>query len=281
MKFPSLISVLLGGTLLLSGCSVGNLPNNLSRSMLNHDDPEVVAAGAPAYLLLLDALVLTYPDNEDFLMSAAQLYGAYAGVFSQDPEQARLMADKAMGYARRALCEYDTDACLAVDGSLDKLVATLDREFDDDDIAPFYSYAAARAGWIQANSDDWSAIAELAKTKALMQWVASHDPEYDRGTLQVYLGVMETQVPPSLGGKPEVGRQHFERALAISNGKHLMAKVLYAKQYARLMFEQELHDRLLNEVLNSEPYTEGLTLINRLAQRQAQTLLAESTEYFE
>lgn len=281
MKFPSLISVLLGGTLLLSGCSVGNLPNNLSRSMLNHDDPEVVAAGAPAYLLLLDALVLTYPDNEDFLMSAAQLYGAYAGVFSQDPEQARLMADKAMGYARRALCEYDTDACLAVDGSLDKLVATLDREFDDDDIAPFYSYAAARAGWIQANSDDWSAIAELAKTKALMQWVASHDPEYDRGTLQVYLGVMETQVPPSLGGKPEVGRQHFERALAISDGKHLMAKVLYAKQYARLMFEQELHDRLLNEVLNSEPYAEGLTLINRLAQRQAQTLLAESTEYFE
>ena len=281
MKYRSLIPMLLSSSLLLGGCSVGNLPNNLSRSMLNHDDPEVVAAGAPAYLLLLDALVLTYPDDEDFLMSAARLYGAYAGVFSQDPEQAKLMADKAMDYARRALCEYDEDACTAVDSQVDTMVSMLNREFDDDDIAPFYSYAAARAGWIQANSDDWGAIAELSKTKALMQWIAGHDPEYDQGTLQVYLGVMETQVPPSLGGKPEVGRQHFERALEISQGKHLMAKVLFAKQYARLMYEQELHDRLLNETLVADPHAEGLTLINRLAQRQAKTLLAESTEYFE
>lgn len=281
MTHHSLLALILGGSLLLSGCSVGNLPNNLSRSMLNHDDPEVVAAGAPAYLLLLDALVLTYPDNEDFLTSAARLYSAYAGVFSQDPKQAKLMADKAMSYARRGLCEYDDDACLAVDSPLESMLAILNREFDDDDVPAFYSYAAARTGWIQANSDDWSAIAELAKAKALMQWIASHDPAYDQGTLQVYLGVMETQLPPSLGGKPEIGRQHFEQALEISQGKHLMAKVLYAKQYARLMFEQELHDRLLNETLNSDPHAEGLTLINRLAQRQAQTLLDESTEYFE
>ncbi|MEC9256832.1 MAG: TRAP transporter TatT component family protein, partial [Pseudomonadota bacterium] len=59
------------------------------------------------------------------------------------------------------------------------------------------------------------------------------------------------------------------------------AKVLYAKQYARLMFEQELHDTLLTEVLEADPYAEGLTLINRLAQRQAETLLAESADYFE
>ncbi len=273
--------IVLLGTLLLSACSVGNLPKNLSRSMMNHDDPEVVAAGAPAYLLLLDALVLTYPDSEDFLISAARLYGAYAGVFSQDPEQAKLMADKAMGYARRALCEYDSDACLAVDSPVDTMLATLNREFDDDDVPVFYAYASARAGWIQANSGDWSAIAELSKAKALMQWLAQHAPDYDQGTLQVYLGVMETQLPPSLGGKPEIGRQHFEKALEISQGKHLMAKVLYAKQYARLMFEQELHDRLLNETLAAEPHAEGLTLINRLAQRQAETLLAESTEYFE
>ena len=60
-----------------------------------------------------------------------------------------------------------------------------------------------------------------------------------------------------------------------------MAKVLYAKQFARLMFEQELHDRLLQEVLDADPYAEGLTLVNRLAQRQAAVLLAESADYFE
>lgn len=274
-----LISIALALT--LTSCAVGNLPNNLSRAMLNHDDPAVVADGAPAYLLFLDALVLTYPDDEDYLMAAARLYGAYAGVFSQDPQQARLMADKAIDYARRALCEFEELACKTVDAQQDKMLDGLHARYGADDIAVFYSYAAAKAGWIQANSSDWSAIAELGKTKALMQWLAELDPNYDQGTLQLYLGVMESQLPPSLGGKPEVAQEHFEKAIEISQGKNLMAKVLYAKQYARLMFEQELHDRLLTEVLAADPHAEGLTLINRLAQRQAAPLLAESQEYFE
>ena len=141
--------------------------------------------------------------------------------------------------------------------------------------------AAAWAGWIQANSDDWNAIAQLGKVKILMQWVATQDPAYDHATVQVYLGVLETQLPPSLGGKPELGREYFERAIDMTRGENLMAKVLYAKQYARLMFEQELHDRLLQEALDADPHSEGLTLINRLAQRQAAVLLAESSEYFE
>ncbi|MDP2547961.1 TRAP transporter TatT component family protein [Oceanobacter sp. 4_MG-2023] len=267
--------------LALSACSVGNLPKNLSRSMMNNDNPEVVAAGAPAYLLLLDALVLTYPHDEDFLLSASQLYGAYSGVFSRDPSQAQRMADKALEYATRGLCEYDDDACEAVELPQDDILTALDRHFDEDDIHVFYAYAAAKAGWIQANSSDWGAIAELGKTKALMQWVANIQPDYDQGTLQVYLGVMETQLPPSLGGRPEIGREHFEKALQYSDGKHLMAKVLYAKQYARLMFDQELHDRLLNEAIAADPEAEGLTLINHLAQSQATELLAESADFFE
>ena len=69
-------------SLFMSACSVTKLPDNLSRAMLNQDDPEVVADGAPAYLLMLDALILTYPENERFLLAGAQLYGAYAGVFA-------------------------------------------------------------------------------------------------------------------------------------------------------------------------------------------------------
>ncbi|WP_260997552.1 TRAP transporter TatT component family protein [Thalassolituus hydrocarboniclasticus] len=266
---------------LLSACSVSNLPGNLSRSMMNQDDPAIVAAGAPAYLLLLDALILTYPDNEDFLLAGSRLYGAYAGVFAQDPDQAKRMADKAIGYARRALCEYDEDACTLIDGPQDALLTGLEEDYDADDIAVFYAMAAAWAGWIQANSDDWNAIAQLGKVKILMQWVATQDPGYDHATVQVYLGVLETQLPPSLGGKPELGREYFERAIDMTQGQNLMAKVLFAKQYARLMFEQELHDRLLQEALDADPHSEGLTLINRLAQRQAAVLLAESSEYFE
>jgi hypothetical protein len=272
---------LLALCLALSACSVTRLPDNLSRAMLNQDDPEVVAAGAPAYLLMLDALILTYPENERFLLAGAQLYGAYAGVFAQDEDQAKSMADKAMGYARRALCEHDIDACELMDGPADDLAPGLKRHYTEDDLDIFYAYGAAWAGWIQANTGDWNAIAQVGKVKTLMSWVADYDPAYDNATVQVYLGVLESQLPPSVGGKPEIGQAHFEKAIELSNDQHLMAKVLYAKQYARLMFEQELHDRLLQEVLDADPYAESLTLINRLAQRQAAMLLAESADYFE
>jgi hypothetical protein len=268
-------------SLLLGACSVTQLPDNLSRAMLNQDDPEVVADGAPAYLLMLDALILTYPENERFLLAGAQLYGAYAGVFAQDEAQAQSMADKALEYARRALCEYDTDACDLVDGPADELKKGLALNYDEDDVDIFYAYGAAWAGWIQANTSDWNAIAQVSKVKNLMEWVESYDEGYDNATVQVYLGVLTTQLPPSVGGKPEIGKAHFEKAIALSDGKHLMAKVLYAKQYARLMFEQELHDELLQQVIDADPYAEGLTLINRLAQRQADRLLAESADYFE
>ena len=268
-------------SLLLGACSVTQLPDNLSRAMLNQDDPEVVADGAPAYLLMLDALILTYPENERFLLAGAQLYGAYAGVFAQDEAQAQSMADKALEYARRALCEYDTDACDLVDGPADELKKGLALNGDEDDVEIFYAYGAAWAGWIQANTSDWNAIAQVSKVKNLMEWVEGYDEGYDNATVQVYLGVLTTQLPPSVGGKPEIGKAHFEKAIALSDGKHLMAKVLYAKQYARLMFEQELHDELLQQVIDADPYAEGLTLINRLAQRQADRLLAESADYFE
>jgi len=274
-----ILSVVL--TLMLSGCAVTQLPDNLSRAMLNQDDPSVVAAGAPAYLLMLDALILTYPENERFLLAGAQLYGAYAGVFAQDEEQAAGMADKAMEYARRALCEYDDKACDLVDGPADDLLSGLKARYDESDIEIFYAYGAAWAGWIQANTSDWNAIAQVGKVKTLMQWVAGYDEGYDNATVQVYLGVLESQLPPSVGGKPEIGQAHFEKAIELTEGQHLMAKVLYAKQFARLMFEQELHDRLLQEVLDADPYAEGLTLVNRLAQRQAAALLAESADYFE
>ena len=143
-----------------------------------------------------------------------------------------------------------------------------------------YAYASSWAGWIQAQSDDWAAIAELARVKALMEKVVELDAGYDEGAAVMYLGVFETLLPPAMGGRPEVGRRYFERAIEISGGRYLMAKVLYAEKYARLVFDRELHDALLSEVTDADPYGEALTLINLVAQDQAAALLKSADEYF-
>ncbi len=266
--------------LALQACSIGNLPKNLSRSMMNQEDPELVRTAAPAYLLMLDALVATYPDDETFLIPAAKLYGAYAGVFSNDQAQTQRMATRAKIYAQHALCENEEDLCLALDQQVDDIVLELE-DLDEDELNLVYTFASSWASWIQAHSSNWDAVAQLPKVKTLFNWVLSYDADYDNGTAQVYMGVLESQLPPSLGGRPDLAKMHFENAIAASNGRHLMAKVLYAQQYARLLFEQELHDRLLTEVLTANPIAEGLTLINQLAKQQAEVLLAESAEYFE
>jgi hypothetical protein len=264
----------------IQACSIVNLPTNLSRSMMNQEDPELVRTAAPAYMLMLDALIETYPNDDTFLIPAAKLYGAYAGVFATNKAQKQRMANRAHDYALRALCENEEDLCAALDNKLDDIQRELD-DLDEDELPLVYTYASSWASWIQANSSDWNAVAQLPKVKMLFKWVLRYDEDYDHGTAQVYMGVLESQLPPSLGGRPDLAKMHFEHAIETSNGHHLMAKVLYAQQYARLLFEQELHDRLLTEVLQANAKSEGLTLMNQLAKQQAEVLLAESAEYFE
>jgi hypothetical protein len=83
-----------------------------------------------------------------------------------------------------------------------------------------------------------------------------------------------------MGGRPEIGRQHFEQALDISGGRNLMVKVMYADQYARLLFERKLHDELLLEVLDADAKAPGLTLMNTVAKERARRLLDTADDYF-
>jgi hypothetical protein len=110
--------------------------------------------------------------------------------------------------------------------------------------------------------------------------LVSINPQYDNGGAYLYLGVINSIRPASLGGKPEEGKANFEKALELSQGKNQMVRVLYAQYYARLVFDQQLHDRLLNEVLAADPVVPKLTLINTLAKIKAKALLESGKDYF-
>ena len=62
--------------------------------------------------------------------------------------------------------------------------------------------------------------------------------------------------------------------------RNLVAQVLFARQYARLVFDRPLHDRLLREVMDADPNAPGLTLANTLAREQALLLLDDADDYF-
>lgn len=256
-----------------------NLSQNLSDAIMNQNDPETVRDGAPAYLLLIDSFIEGEPDDEELLRSGAALYGVYAAVFVEDPERAMRLVQRARGYAERALCQRKSSLCRLSERPYEAFVASL-TSLGPGDVPVFYTYTQSWLLSIKANSSDWAALADLPKVEAALERLVELDETYERGSAHLYLGILQTLRPPALGGKPEDGRQHFERALALSQGKDLSVKVEYARGYGRLLYDRELHDRLLREVLAAETEVPGLTLLNVLAQEQARQLLRSGEDYF-
>jgi hypothetical protein len=151
---------------------------------------------------------------------------------------------------------------------------------DVDAIDYLYSYAIGWLSYLDATSSDWTAVAELPWVEAAMSRALVLDESYENGAIHGYLGILNALRPPALGGRPEVARQHFERAIELSGGRDLSIKVEFARRYARLMFEQELHDDLLREVIEAPAEQPGFTLFNTLAKQEAARLLETSSEYF-
>ena len=275
-----LVAVFASGCASLVGNATARLADNLGSAVLNADDPATVRDGLPAYLLLLDGLLEGDPDNVDTLLAAANLNGAYAGNFTgEDAARAQRLSAKALGYAKRATCIETEALCATLEGNPDDFAAAL-ADVDDRQIALMYGLAAAWAGYIQTHRDDWGAVADLPKVEALLQRVVAIDPGHEGGLPFVYLGVLNSLRPEAVGGKPEQGRAYFQQAIDASEGRNLYAKTLKAEFYARLVFNRELHDRLLNDVLAADAKAPGYTLMNTLAQERARTLLESGNDFF-
>ena len=258
----------------------GNFAEDLSYAIINNNDLETVKTGGPAYLLMIDSLLYDDPENESLLRAAANLYTAYTDIYVENKARAAKMTDKAMSYALRAVCESWSDTCSFRELDFDSFMKVL-RNIDDKDCVPsLYTLGVTWASWIQAHKDDWNAVAEIARVEALMTHIVKLQESYHDGGAHLYLGILATLLPPALGGKPEQGRRHFERALEISGTKNLMVKVIYARQYARMIFDRKLHDRLLNSVLGADPEVKGYSLLNILAQKKAKDLLKSADDFF-
>ena len=278
------LSIALLATLNLTGCGLmlssatENLSNNLTYAMLNHNDPETVAAAMPSYLLLQEALLKQQPDNQTLLLSTAKLYSAYAGMIDNEARLAAL-SEKALDFSFQAACLQKTDFCQLKSLSYSDFEKIIQAS-NNSDLPVLYSLGSSWALWIQGHKSDWNAVAQLAQVKAIMQQIIKLDEDYEHGSAHLYLGVLASLLPTAMGGDAAGAKQHFEQAIKLSQGNNLMVKVMYAKNYARMLFDRPLHDRLLNEVLKTPAKQENLTLINILAQQQAKQLLKSADNYF-
>jgi hypothetical protein len=253
--------------------------NDLSATILESDDPEMIKKGVPSYLILVSSLNRGNVDNPDTLEAGAKLYGAYASSFADSAASKKSLSNHAFDYASRAICIRNPNLCDVRHLSYfeyEKRLKTVELL----QVESLFIFASTWAGVIEASSSDWNVVAELPKVKAGIQRVLELDETIDNGNAQLYMAVMESILPPALGGKPEIAKMHYERAIEISGGTNLMAKVLYAEKYARMLFDRKLHDALLRQVLEAGTGAKDQTLVNTLAKQKAAELLADADDYF-
>ena len=268
---------------LLSGCvasALNDVSGSVANAIVDQNDVDTVREGLPAYLLMMDGLIENNPEDSDHLVSGAKLYAFFASNLLEDSKRSGVLTERARSYAQRALCLQQSELCSIDTLAYDDFTLAL-QKIDRDELKELYTYGLAWAAWLKAHSRDLNAIAERPKIEALFERVLEVDESFDSGRAHYYLGLLRSQLSPAQGGKPEIGKHHFERAIELSHGRDLSVKVALARYYARIIYDRDLHDRLLHEVLQANPEVSGLTLSNTMAQQEAQHLLDESSSYFQ
>jgi len=275
--------------LLQSGCvlvrkgaakMITPMATQLSEGLMYQDDVDLVRDGAPAFLLMLDAMTESHPDNPAILLAAADAQIAYATGFvdKSQKKRSKIMYRKAKTYGLAALSRNKYFA-KALNGTQEEFAASLQR-FRKKDAGALFTTASAWVMWIIASSDSPAALGEMPRVLAMMERVNELDPEIREGGVDMFYGIYFTVLPLGGGRDLEKARAHFEKAMEIAGPGYLLPQVTFAEFYARYAFDQPLFEKTLKEVLAATPEIPEYTLMNAVAQLRAQALLDKADDLF-
>jgi hypothetical protein len=262
-------------------------------------DYEFARQAAPALILQFEGVLRVIPDDEDLLFTACKSWSGYAFGFIEDEMQAaeargdldeaerlrvraRRMYTRARDLGLRLLEQMATGTQAATRAGPDSLRKFLQSELDDAADAPalfWTGYAWGEA--IDISRDDPTLVADLELARALVERSVQLDESYQQAAGHTFLGYDASIMSPALGGDPEGGRQHFERALALTERKALMVQMNYARSYAAQTQHRELFVSLLDEVISAaDEEANPNRLANEVARRRARRLLTHIEDLF-
>jgi hypothetical protein len=262
-------------------------------------DYELARQAAPALIMQLEGVLRVVPDDPDLLFSTSKSWASYAFGFIEDDMQAAEArgdleeAERVRARARRMylrardlglelleqLAPGAKAAAKAGPESLARFVAT---ELDDVEHAPALLWTGnAWGAAIDISRDDPSLVADKELARVLVERSVELDESYMFASGHTFLGYDRAILSPALGGDPEAGKKHFERALALTKRQALLVQLNYARSYAAQTQRRDLYVSLLNEVITAPDADAGQSrLANEVARRRARRLLDNVDELF-
>ncbi len=257
------------------------LPDALA-AMNEEGDLELAEAAAATNLKLVEGLLHADPRNRRLAALTAQGFGGYALAFVEDDDPARAAALYLRGkeYGLRALMQ-DRHVAAGVAGTDEAFAASL-RHLGQGDKELILWTAMCWGKWIDLSRTNPAAVADLPRAEALFERLLELDEGFYYAAPHVFLGVFYGGRSPMLGGRPEEARAHFERALSLTRGRFLTARLYYAEYYARQTQDRALFETQLHAILDApDDLLPEQRLANAVAKRKAARLLARVDEWFD
>ena len=303
MRVPIRGLVHLAGILLalgvLTGCSLRTmavnavLPTLVNPAVyLSEEDPEVARAALPFLLKTIESIIEADPARQDVLLFANTGFVLYANAFLQADaaiaewddyarttelnERAHRMYLRARDYGLR-------NVEVAHPGITERLTSNPEAAvevFGRDDVESLYYLGGA---WILAISlrlDQPALVADLPAARALLDRALELDGDFERGALHSAFITLES-VGEAMGGSYERAREHFARAVELSEGQDAGPYVSLATGVAVAEENREEFRELLEVAIAIDPdEVPENRLLNTIAQRRARVLLDHIDDLF-
>jgi predicted anti-sigma-YlaC factor YlaD len=257
------------------------------------DDPDLVKAAAPFSLKLLESLLAETPQRQGLLSAAASGFTQYAYAFVQqeaDELEARdLAAAEALRTRARRLYLRARDYGLrglevTYPGFPSAVLANprdAVRAATKADVPLLYWTAAAWGAAISLSKDNPGLIAQIPAMEALIDRALELDESHGRGAIHTFLVTYEMSRQGAPGDPAARARAHFERALALSEGKDAGPLVALAEAVTVQQQDVKEFESLLKRALAINPDANPDTrLLNVVMQRRARWLLSRKAELF-
>lgn len=285
-----------------SGCSVRKLAVNTladalagstSSTFATDEDPELIRDALPFALKTLETLLGEVPENTGLLLSTCQGFLLYGTGFVQleadrleatsyrqakrQYERALKLYLRARGYCLRALDLTFPGASEAlIRGTAGALGKTRSEH-----VPLLYWTAASWGAAIAAGLDRPELVADLPAVRALLERAFELEPDYDHGVLHDGMMLLEYAELDSGRGSLERAREHFERAVELSNGTRATSYVTWASLVSVREQNRREFVALLEKALAIDPDGNlDHRLSNLIQQDRARWLLDQADDLF-
>ena len=280
------------------GCSLRSMAvNAIVPTLANPDvyrseeDPELARDALPFLLKTIESILEAEPEQDEALVFACTGFTLYGNAFLQvnadlaeweDYGRALELRDRASQYFVRARDYCLRSLELRYDGigeGLRQDPVTAVSVADVEDVEVLFLLGAAW-GLAISNTMAPDLVADLPAVRALMTRALELDEGYERGAIHGALIILES-LPPEVGGSPERAREHFDRAVDLSDGLDAAPYVSYATGVLQPSEQRAEWERMLGEALAIDPDEDtSLRLLNLVNQKRAQSLLDHADDLF-